>query len=599
MHLRLRRLTPLAIATVAAWVSLTALASAAPAEPLVTITPYSRTVSGTIGTATAGVTVHLLLKRSYGADTVDTATATTNGAGAWTATFPVHAPLPGYGDEVAVSYSGTGAPAASSYAAGVGGSGVLNPSGTTLTISCSWYSESETGCGSSIPVSVHYGTGATASVAATPGFPGSTEYQATLSPSVTANDAVTFTPTLPYDSWNGSEVVPSQLAVVLTAGLPGVEASYEEGEEYAPGPTPHCAVDLTASRIVCQKLQGGGSYTLEQLRAGTPVASQPVTAVAPHSGAPGIAEATFAGLQTGDELALIAPAAGGTAARTLTTLHLLPLSLAITEPDAHLGEGEGAGICQPGELELETSQVCHPDGTFSPLEWYGGPYGIPSRFVDDLSGGVVKVSVPTFHDESPIDNETVAPSFTAYADTTNYGHFDATATVSLSLRPLAGGATLTPAGNANASAGVAVTGLPGGRYAATWTLTDPHGDSNRLTTFLVVDPALGAPGPAGSPGPPGPRGEPGKAAEVKCQTTGKGRHKKTTCKVIQLASASSVRARLSRGRIVYALGHARARGHRAALRLHALRAIPPGRYVLTLVLERGRRSLTISRRVRL
>jgi hypothetical protein len=246
-------------------------------------------------------------------------------------------------------------------------------------------------------------------------------------------------------------------------------------------------------------------------------------------------------------------------------------------------------------------------------------------FEDEFSGGSTSVSVPTFNDESPADNELVAPSFTAYADVVNFGAFDTTSSVALGLTPLGGAATQHFTGNANSAAGIAVSGLSPGRYAAKWTLTDSHGDTDTLTTRVVVESSAegtpgevgrpgatgspgpqgqqGSPGPQGQQGPPGPKGQPGSSAEIKCvsRKTGKGKHKKTkqVCKVKQLPPGTSVAAVLQRGAIVYALGRAQIRSHTATVSLHALRRTPKGHYVLIIVVESRSQPVTISRRVTL
>ncbi len=624
---RLRAVCPVWAAS-ALTVLLFAIAPAAAlASPAVTVTPYSPVVNGNIGTATAGVSVNIsLVRRGVG---VDTASATTNSKGEWAATFPTHAPSNrnGYSDSLVVSYSGSGAPSPSSstYNANNIGyaeyNGVVSAAGNLITIVCSY---SVAACGAAtIPVSVHYGNGSSANFSATPS---GSVYSASLSPAVTANDSLSFTPTF-------TEPDGSSLSLVLSAGLPGVGVG---GTSYYHRLAPYCQADLVDNLVKCENLHIGSSYSLQQARGGPVVASQALTASNSALNPLGSVAGTFVGLQPGDVMNLIVPAASGEPARTLTTLHIYPLRVDFNNVDGHFDVrfDNASGSCQPGAQEVDdTGAVCNSSGSFStdfdPV--FGVSYnGTPSAFEDDLSGGTTAVGVPTIHDLSPMDNEIVPPSFNAYADAIDYGAYDTTSAISLSLAPFNGGTSQDLSGNANSPSGLAVNNLAAGRYRATWKVTDAHGDSNSFTTWFVVDgsalgpqgPAgpqgpqgtagndglagspgtVGPQGPAGPPGPRGPQGVPGESAELKCtvKTTGKGKAKKTSrvCRATQLPPGTAITASLNRGRLAYALGHAKeTKAHTAALRLHALRAIPPGRYTLTVMVEAGGRPVVISRQV--
>jgi hypothetical protein len=591
-------------ALLASSIFLLVFAATASAAPTVTVTPFSQVVSGNIGASTSGVGVHLSLLRS--GTTVDTTTATTT-AGAWTATFPSRAVS--NTDELDVSYTGAGAPTPTSSAysqPGFAGSSVISSDGSTMTIACD--STTPT-CGASVPVTVHYAGGGTSSFSATPDVAGN--YEATLSPVVTANDLVTYSPTIAY--YDGSD-----LTDLLTAALPGVGDTDEFG--YA---APTCAADLGDDYVDCSDLLNGyffpsASYTLQQTRGGSTISSETVAPTGYDqfdAGDPGFVDATVAGLQAGDDINLIVPAAGSKPARTLTTLHVYPIRADVVDYDAHLDQGTTSGTCQPGEFDTDNYILCSSGGSFSS---FGEDHSF--GFEDELSGGSTDLSIPSFQDESPADNELVPTSFSAYADVLSaYGYgFDTASSVALSMTPLAGGSTRNFGGNANSTSGVAVSGLAPGRWAADWTSTDPHGDTDSFTTWVVVEASeqgtQGAQGAAGSPGsagagtpgatgPRGPQGPAGASVEVKCvsKTTGKGKHKKTSqvCKVTQLPVGSRVNASLRRGRVVYALGHGRIRGHAATVPLRALRRTPKGHYMLTIVVENGAKSLTISRLVSL
>jgi len=94
------------------------------------------------------------------------------------------------------------------------------------------------------------------------------------------------------------------------------------------------------------------------------------------------------------------------------------------------------------------------------------------------------------------------------------------------------------------------------------------------------DGAPGAPGPAGATGPAGPRGARGARGRVTCKVRSR---RRVSCRV---SAASGSRARLVRGRRVYATG--------TPARLRARRAVRPGRYTLRLVNGRRQTSLAVT-----
>ncbi len=602
-------------------------ALAAPGEPLVQITPFSGVVSGNIGAATAGVTVNVTLSR--GGSVIDTAPPTTTGStGAWSVTLPTHDPADP-SDDIGVSYSGTGAPtpASSTYSdvATLADAAVITADGTTITIDCQ---DSGVDCGSSVPVTVNYGSGATDTFTATEDALGN--YSATLSPAVTANDAVTFQPT--YDNGDGT-----MIAATLAASLPGVGVTDETGD----GP-PSCTADLVLGAVSCSPVLAGATYTVADSRAGSVVASASLTASTDGVATdPGTVATTFPGLPAGDQIELIVPASGVEPAQTLATLHLYTLRADLTESDAHLDASGTSGSCQSDEVSSNLYKPCSSSGTFSDtsVDHY-------LSLEDELSGGTTSISVPSINDVSPIDNQLTPSSFIAYADAVNGTGFDTTSKIGLMLKALTGGAVTSLSGSASSSAGISVSGLSAGRYAATWELTDAHGDTDSVTTWFVVEAsetgpagpagpagstgaqgpagtsgaqgpagsagAQGPAGPTGAQGPAGPKGAQGPAGskgaagtsvKVTCtrKTTGKGKHKKTTqvCTITKLAAGTKVSADLQRGKVVYALGHAQMGRARATLTLHSLRATPQGRYELTLVIGTGSSATTIEREVQL
>lgn len=109
----------------------------------------------------------------------------------------------------------------------------------------------------------------------------------------------------------------------------------------------------------------------------------------------------------------------------------------------------------------------------------------------------------------------------------------------------------------------------------------------------------GSAGPQGPAGATGPRGPAGRDAKVTCKVK-KGKKRKVTCTVrfTTPRNARVVRARISRRGRTYAVGRGVARRGHVALRLRARRAVPRGRYTLTVVtVDRSGRSVTTRSRV--
>jgi streptogramin lyase len=111
---------------------------------------------------------------------------------------------------------------------------------------------------------------------------------------------------------------------------------------------------------------------------------------------------------------------------------------------------------------------------------------------------------------------------------------------------------------------------------------------------------LGAPGAQGAAGPQGPAGAPGQIELVTCKTLIVKKRKKQTCTtrlvsgtVKVTATATAVRASLSRAGVVYAAGTAGRRG----VVLRVKRAVHAGRYTLTLTERNGPRTTVVRRQV--
>jgi hypothetical protein len=468
-------LSLLGLSACAQGIGWTSIASASTPVPTVLVTPFSKVVSGNIGTATSGVEVQVSLERD--GSVIDTApSVTTNSSGVWTTTLPVHAPMApvnSLDDEVVVTYSGAGAPSPSSSRYDISSSwgalgAVISTDGSTITVYCGDFS----GCGASIPVSVHYSSGSTGSFNATPvsGTGLYAPYEATLSPAVTAHDEVLYTPTEVYEDG-------TNLSLVLSAGLPGVGGS--SAPNYTGVRLPECFVDLADGSLSCEDLRIGASYEVQQSRKGSVIASQSLTATGSEN--VGSISGTFTGLEAGDTINVVVPAENSEPARTVSVVHIPPLRVDAVSSVGGTTPTSVSGSCQPGELEEEALILCPSVGSFDDPQ----PASFVSEFQDDLSGNYVDVSVSQFAGEYPANEATVPASFTATAELTNAGSPDTTSSVSLTITPAAGSPQLL-SGNANSSEGIGVAGLAPGHYNALWKMTDVHGDTDSLTTGFTV-----------------------------------------------------------------------------------------------------------------
>lgn len=357
---------------------------------------------------------------------------------------------------------------------------------------------------------------------------------------------------------------------------------------------PVCSADLVTGDIFCQRLRAG-LFALTRTRGAQSVNFTLTTSD------DGFGEATMpGGLEGGDVVTLTTQ--GGS--RALTTLHLA--TLRFDERDGTIS----GGTCSASQwigFALSVEAACPQGGVV--------PSGINTTGqIDDLSGGGTGVSIPQFENVIPTDDDSVGPSFQAYVDP--FGPAPPTTiTITLFHRNPNGSNGAQAAGPVaiDPSAGGAVTGLAAGRYNAVWGMTDTQGDgathdTDQLTTQLTVqagskgDPGTagsngsngstgsqGPAGPSGPAGPAGPQGPPGRDAKVTCVVKpAKGKRKaKITCTVKFRKSGGKVRARLVRGKHVYASGVS----VRGVLRLTPRRALKRGLYKLVLIDRHGVRTV--------
>jgi len=563
--------------------------------PQVNLTQFGTSVSGNIGAATAGVqvTVHLL---RTGVE-VASGSGTTNSSGAWTASLGSQA-VGDDRDEIDIDYTGTGAPLDQTILTGNGGqpdaeagwtgwgdldTGFFIPDSTEIDLfPCFQVGVLNLSVGASSP---------------TVGVCDTETDQSATPTSIAPANAITMSTN---DNRAFSLDNPNGALVKLTVPLGEAGAT---SPDFTTGGFPVCTGDLEAGTVSCSGLVPGDHYTLTRSRGGL--------AVGANADDSGIATAGFSGspaLAGGDSVAV-----RNGAGRLLTTLHVAHLRVDLTGNQSVVS----AGQCEPGKYygpftiaPTQSSFVGAPDGpagtgTICPLD--GDASGLDATGIaqtDDQSGGQTQTEVPDVEDTSPMQAETLYGGFTALADAGLPGPANSVVpvsdAVSLSITPAAGGAPVFNAANVNSAAGVAVPALPPGTYAAHWVLTDKNGDTRTITTRFVEQAALqgaqGPPGPPGAPGPRGPRGPRGHSAKVTCKV--KGRHIRCTVKV-KKSTHASVRAMLSRGSRIAAIGHGRIRHGRATLTLRTIGRVRRGRARITLVIATSRRSArTITQTVR-
>lgn len=373
------------------------------------------------------------------------------------------------------------------------------------------------------------------------------------------------------------------------------------------GGFPVCTADLELGQASCSGLVPGDHYTLTRSRGGANVGAD-----ADDSGELTAAFSGSPALTGGDTVTL-----RNSASRVLTTLHVAHLRVDLTGEQTAVSGGtcEADDYYGPFTIGPSTSSSAGafdgPAGTGTICPPNGHAAGLDATTIaqtDDHSGGQTQTEVPDVEDTSPLQAETINGAFTALADPGLPGPSNSvipsTDAVSLTIAPASGGAPVFTSGNVNNASGVAVPALTPGTYAATWVLTDKNGDTRTVRTRFVEQSANagpqgppGAPGPQGPKGDRGPRGPRGKTVKVSCKLKGKKIH--CTVKAAGTKPAS-VRAMLSRGSRITAIGHGRLRRGRAALTLRPVGRVRRGRARITLVIATSRHSaVTITKAVRL
>jgi hypothetical protein len=573
--------------------------------PQVSLTQFGSTVSGNIGSATAGVGVQVSVQRN-GADgsavTVAQASTTTAGNGDWSLSIAPHA-VGDDRDEIDVDYSGGGAPTPNHQVILTGNGG--NPfteSGWTgwFDLDNGTFATNDAGLGGpSLSLGPCFQTGVLSeTLNATPISDSATDFCSTQTDvarittpatgagdteTVSSNDNRAFSdPNLPTANPRGGLVDLS----VPVGEADSVSQFVNPLPFFTPGGFPSCTADLEAQTVTCTGLVPGAGYTLTD-------GSADAGATADSGGT---ATASLAATR-GDTVSL---SNGG---RVLTTLHVAHLKVQINGEQTVLA----GGTCQASDYygaplsDYPTSAAAGVPsvfvggaaltGTICPTS--GDASGLPASPIsqtDELSGGQTQTEVPDIENTSPLQGETVYGFFVALAESGLPGPHntvvptDSTTKVALSISRSAGGSPVFNAKNVDTPNGVLVPPLKPGTYKATWTLIDANGDTRTVTTRFIELPAIGPRGPQGPRGPRGRRGPAGPTPTVTCTLE---RHNVIKCTVTFRKARSTkgkLQVRLARGKALVALGHSKVNRGSAKLTLHMRRHATRGAWKMTVVL---------------
>jgi hypothetical protein len=558
--------------------------------PQVNLTQYSSTVTGNIGAATPGVGVTVTILRSDANGNpvaVASSTQSTDANGNWSVTLP-HA-VGDDRDEVDVDYSGAGAPTPSHQVilTGNGGNPFTESGWTGWTALDNGYlltnNDPSSPSGASVTMGPCFQTGVlgvtlnNTPVTEPGGETTPTDFCSTaldtadyhLPAPVGPGDVVT-TNSNDNRAFQGPDVTAVGGTINQNGGLVNLTITAGEPDALSPfvnplGPTfpvvsgfPTCTADLGVQAVTCTGLVPGDSYTVNGNQGaaddtGTIVVSMPI--------------------HRGDSLAL------SNGSRTLTTLHVANLQVNIVG-DATKVAG---GSCQAGDyygapLSAVPTNAAAGDpsviaggsaltGEICPTS--GDATGLPTDDIaqtDDASGGQTVTEVADVADTSPIEGETLYGGFTALAEAT-----DGVSPIALTISR--NGTNVFSSSNVDTADGVPVHALSPGNYTATWTVSDPNGDTRTVTTRFIEQPGL-----QGSQGSHGPK------PKVKCKVIN---HHKIKCTVTFPKSQKGiVRVAVNRGRKLVALGHGRLAHGRATITMRLLRYPKRGAWRITVVFSK-------------
>ena len=293
-----------------------------------------------------------------------------------------------------------------------------------------------------------------------------------------------------------------KLAVVL--GEPGAQSTFSSPlADVLPlrrlTGFPTCTADLQFGAAVCSGLVPGAKYSVRRARGADTLSGRANYAgtlvVGPFDDAPP--------LTGGDVLTL------SNGRRVLTTLHLAHLRAVIDGEQTVLGAGSA---CQPGLYYGAPPSTPSPASSVAGLTGQSGatltgricpPSGSAEGFsdaaavqADDRSGGLTQTEVPDISSTSPIDGETVYGRFTARAAAAflgpDGGVIPSRYPISLTITTANHTKPAIKLNDVNTASGTPVRSLKPGTYDATWTWRDFNGDSRTIATSFVEEPANGS-----------------------------------------------------------------------------------------------------------
>jgi len=259
---------------------------------------------------------------------------------------------------------------------------------------------------------------------------------------------------------------------------------------------PTCTADLQFEAVACSGLVAGAKYSVKRARHAETLSGRAdhtgTLVVGPFGGAPPLAG--------GDVLTL------SNGRRVLTTLRLAHLRAVIDAEQTVLSAGSR---CQPGLYYGAPPSKPSPPSTVAGLTGQNGATltgricpasGSAAGFsdaaivqADDRSGGLTQTDVPDISTTSPIDGETLYGRFTARAQASFLGPSDSVIPspypVFLAITPANGTKPVVTLNDVNTASGKPVRGLKPGTYDATWIWHDFNGDSRTIVTSFVEEPA--------------------------------------------------------------------------------------------------------------
>jgi len=400
----------------------------------VNLTRFSPTVSGTADAGVTGVTVDLL-RNVIGTDgtvartQVDSFSATPDGSGNWSGSFPTHAFSNG-GDQVEVNY--TGASGANEVPqVTIGGGRFLNSafapgSGGNAGNEEFFLPADSLDGGFDIPSdgsSINYDN-----CCASFGYQ---QFSATVNGNSVGNDGGSGTIPLSTPVGNGDTVVLTaqythqfspggsttvnltDMAPLLDVQLSGDAALNPPAPSEYTKNEPTCSAYLVTNEVICNNLDPG-SYTLSFNGA-----SQTISTPSPtwNTGfnpdlVPQEAGATVPNLGAGGKVTLV------TGSHTLVTLTVHPFTFTSTTPFGDLLNGSNTTItatCAAG-LFLNSGDVCGQNGQLPQ------PNNAPNGFffggflgqVDETSSGQTQIDFPTIAAQTPNFGESIHTPFQAW-----------------------------------------------------------------------------------------------------------------------------------------------------------------------------------------